>query len=192
MRKVAFYVLNGFAVLATLFISGYAFEDPGGWQAVGLMTAIVVPMALLGWLAWRFPEGMHAPLLAISLISVVVSWSQAYWQESWREFLNRTGPVLAIGTFALVFSLSVYSRHHDELFGGSLMVLVSVSPIAAVFIAGGAHLGLLGGSTSALLLPGVVIGLVYAVEGYVTRRNPTSRRGSRPGASVTGSTLGHA
>lgn len=192
MRKVAFYVLNGFAVLATLFISGYAFEDPGGWQGVGLMAGIVVPMVVLGLLAWRFPDGMHAPLLAISLISVVISWSQAYWQDSWREFLNRTGPVLATSTFALVFALSVYARYHDEFFGGVLMVIVAISPILAMFVVLGAHVGLLGGSTSAMLLPGVVIGFVYAVEGYLNRSNPTSRRGTKRGASVTGSTLGHA
>ncbi len=189
MRKVAFYVLNGFAVLATLFISGYAFEDPGGWQAVGMMSAFVLPMLVLGLLAWRFPAGMHAPLLALSLISVVISWSQAYWQESWRDFLNRTGPVLGIGTFALVFGLSVFARYHDELFGGSLMMLVAISPILAMFVALGAHASLLGGSTSALMLPGVIIGGVYAVEGYLDRRNP---RGTTPGASVTGSTWGHA
>lgn len=188
MRKVAFYVLNGFAVLATLFIAGYAFEDPGGWQALGGMAAWIVPMIVLGLLAWRFPEEMHAPLLVLSLISIVVSWSQAVWFQNWRDFLNTAGPVLSIGTFALVYALNVYARYHDELFAGSLMVVVAISPILSQFVGTGFHAGILGGSTGAMLMPGVLIGVIYAAEGFVDRRNAGTKRG----ASVTGSTWGHA
>lgn len=188
MRKVAFYVLNGFAVLATLFIAGYAFEDPGGWEAAATMAAWVVPMIALGLLAWRFPDGMHAPLLVMGFISAAISWTEAFWPDFWRDFLNKNGPVLSISAFAVVFALSVYARYHDELFGGLLMMLVAASPILAQFVTIGAHLGLLGGSTSAMLMPGVLIGVIYAAEGFVDRRNAGTKRG----ASVTGSTWGHA
>lgn len=184
MRKVAFYVLNGFAVLATLFISGYAFEDPGGWQAAGLTAAWVVPMIAIVLLAWRYPKVMRIPLVVLAGISVIVSASQAVWLEQWKDFLNRVGPVEAIASFVVVMGLNAYARYHDELLGGALMFAVAVTPIAALYFGTGMQRGILGGSTSALMLPGVIAGAAYIIDAELAR--PAQRKDFRRGASATG------
>lgn len=164
MRKVAFYVLNGFAVLAGLFISGYIFEDPGGWQAVGFTAAWVLPTLLAGVVAWRFGSSLRNPVIVLATISMIISGSQAVWSTWWRDVLNSLGPVEAMGMFAVVFGLNAYARYHDELLGGALMFGVALTPILAVFFGAGMHAGVLGGSTSALMMPGVVIGLAYVLD----------------------------
>ena len=188
MRKVAFYILNGFAVLAAAFISGYAFEDPGGWVAAAMTAAWVLPTIALGLLAWRYPTQMRTPLIALSAISMIVAASQAVWPHEWRDFLFRTGPVEAIATFGVVFGLNAFARYHDELLGGALMMLVALTPIAAVYFGSGLQRGVLGGSTSAMLLPGVVIGLVYVLDAELHKHahhDDVSGQVKR-GASATG------
>ena len=187
MRKVAFYILNGFAVLAALFISGYAFEDPGGWQAVGFMAAMVLPTVALAVLAWRFGPTLRTALIVLSGVSIIISATQAVWPHQWRDFLNSAGPVEAIATFGVVFGLNAFARYHDELLGGALMFIVALTPILAVFFGSGMVRGVLGGSTSAMMLPGVVVGLAYVLDVELNRHSHQSDVNNlKRGASATG------
>ncbi len=55
VTRIGAWGLVGFAALFGLVAAGYAFEEPGGWAAVGMVAAFVVPAAVLALVAWRWP-----------------------------------------------------------------------------------------------------------------------------------------
>jgi len=52
MRRVPFGLMAAFTLLFGLFAAGYAFEDPGGWQAIGMVAAVAVALPLLTFVAY--------------------------------------------------------------------------------------------------------------------------------------------
>jgi len=55
MTRVAFGLMVALTALFGLFAAGYAFEDPGGWQAWGIVAAVAVPLLALTFVAHRWP-----------------------------------------------------------------------------------------------------------------------------------------
>lgn len=55
LRIVGLVLISLFAAFGILFAAGYAFEDPGGWQGAAIVACMVVPLAVLTWLARSHP-----------------------------------------------------------------------------------------------------------------------------------------
>ena len=55
LRIVGLVLIPLFAVFGILFAAGHAFEDPGGRQGAAIVACMVVPLAVLTWLARRHP-----------------------------------------------------------------------------------------------------------------------------------------
>jgi hypothetical protein len=56
LKRSAFVLMALFTFVVTMFVAGEAFDDPGGWEAVGLVAGWVLPIVGLALLAWYRPE----------------------------------------------------------------------------------------------------------------------------------------
>ena len=157
-----------FTVLASLFIGGETFSDPGGWAAVGLVALWFVPMAILAAFAWRKPE-RALPLLG-GLTALVVAASVWYAADShaWRHFENAHGPVRAIAGFALSAALAALGFHRPRV-GGLLLLVGAGGPVVLSMLAtGGLHMASFVALSAPALLTAVLYLWAVAVEAGAT------------------------
>ncbi|MBC7290508.1 MAG: hypothetical protein H5T83_04100 [Actinotalea sp.] len=178
----------GLVVLATLFgvfAAGYAFQDPGGWLAVGLVAAYVVPAVGLGLVAWRWPERAM-----VTVVPVVVLVALPLFSDTVRGWFDEVGPVLALATGVAAVVLAILGLHRPGL-AGTLLIAVAAFIFVQLVIEANAvveepsPLGVLGTSGGVILLPMVVSGVLlliaYELERHAHRPAPTSR--VRPAAA---------
>lgn len=178
--RVAFWAMAVFAVLGSLFVAGYAFEDPGGWQAVGLVASWAVPMLVLAFVAWRWPSvGVWVMAGALVLVAGGLVWAVVE-ASAWHDFVNDVGPVPGIATFALGLPLAVLGLRRPTTAG---LMIVAVSVMAYVaFLASvedepGRGLGAsLSTSSTAMVAPFLVIGLLFLVGGLLEHYGGTGAR----------------
>jgi hypothetical protein len=174
LRWAAFAVMAAFTGFVALMVVGYTATDVGGWQAVGLIALVGVPVALLCLLAWWRPE-VALPVLAVaSLAPVAFGVLQLVDYERWSAWEDQHGPVslvLVVGVGAALAVLGL-SRPTEA---GLLMVAVVLVPLALEVVGAGAQwwrplsIGL-------VLVPVLVSGSLFLLAGREgAGRHPASR-----------------
>jgi hypothetical protein len=160
-RRAGLGWIVAFGVLGTLFIGGETIADPGGWEAAGLVSAWIVPMAAGCVLAW-FRPGIALPVLVVLLAGALVL-STWHW---------RAGPVDAIALFAVSISLGSLGWHRP---GRAGLLLLAEAVLAGVLSPGG--------SVAAAAIPAGVAGLLYLL-GASFEPKPASHSPARLGPDL--------
>ncbi|HET9648332.1 MAG TPA: hypothetical protein VFP34_08885 [Microlunatus sp.] len=161
MSIVALVLTALFSALGLLFALGYAWEDPGGWPAVLITAAVVLPLGGLTWLVAGAPRaGSWALQIGIAVYAIWALLSQ---------FVPLVeAPVIPIFALILAVPTAVLGLR-EPLRAGLLMLSLAVVPFVCLLIrlareAGpeGPSLGnLLGGSTGVVVVPlGVLAALM--------------------------------
>ena len=177
MRKilqiVALSLMGAIGLFMGMFIIGETLPDPGGWRGIGLVTLWLVPMVVVAAFAWVRPQ--WAQWLLVTLTAVVVGllvWS-AVAPQSWRDFENNNGPILAIAVFALAIPLTVLGWHRPLAAGSMLLLLGLTAPVALVIVS---VTGGINGEEAVvppqaaltlLMVPIIVIGTLLVLAGLV-------------------------
>lgn len=170
LRIVGLVLTSLFAAFGILFAAGYAFEDPGGWQGVALFACMVVPLAVLTWLARSHPAaGLRWVLVGAVLL---LAWAVL---ELFVDLVD--APVLPMATLVLSVPAAVLGLRNARR-GGELLLLIVAAPVVSVLarVLGereGPPLGAaLGGSTGVVVLPLLLFAGIFLVAAAVEPRHP--------------------
>ncbi len=182
IARIGAWGLVTFAALFGLFAAGYAFEDPGGWAAVAMVSAYAVPAAALAFVAWRWPQRAVVTVVPIVLV-VALSWAALpLFPDAVRGWLDHVGPVFAIATAVVAVALAVLGLHRPGLAGGLLLgvatfVFVQLALAANAFQEGPGPRGLLGTSGGVMLAPMAISGTLLLIAHRMARAPVGDRRG---------------
>jgi hypothetical protein len=127
IKYVAFGLMAAFVTLGSLFIAGYAFDDPGGWTAVGMTAAWLVPLLGLTFVAYKWPTAAVWVLVGALVLLVGTYGWYSLDTEWWRDLMDESGPVLGISAFALGLPMAVLGLRRP-LSAGLLLVAAAVIP----------------------------------------------------------------
>lgn len=176
LRSVALALAVTFSVFAGLFIIGETVDDPGGAAAAALIAAWLVPMGVLGVLAWRWPS------LAVWVLTIVVvaigfaTILHAIDPAAWRTFEDQRGPVRAVAVFVVTLPMALGAWRRPLVFG-ALLLVVGMLPIAVQLLAN--RPGGLGGATAAVSAPAAIVGALFLVsQWFALREQPGTRSSS--------------
>ncbi len=179
-------VALGFAGVATLFVGlfvvGETFTDPGGWRALLLVLAWLVPLVVLAAVAWYRPALAVPVLGAATLVSLAVAVWDAVDPNGWRSFEDTAGPVRGLLVFAVLAPTALLGWRRP-LTGGVLLLVQSAVPLLLAGLAGEGGFGHVG-SVQGLAAPALITGILFllaAAAGW-RRRPATGGPGPRPGA----------
>jgi hypothetical protein len=157
-----------FTVAFSLFAAGYASEDPGGLEAVGLVALWVVPLAVLVAVALLRPAAAWWILLALVGVAVLVAGWQLVDPRSLRDWEFEHGPVTAIASYVPLVPLALVGRSRP-LSAALMLLAVGVAPILAELRVAPFHMG----STQAVAVPMALTGVVLLVAALL---DPHPRR----------------
>ena len=169
LRRTAFTFMMAFGLLGTLFVAGYALDDPGGLTGIGMTAAWVLPMVTLGALALVRPD-TGAPVLTFATVMVLgFTLVDGIVGVVPRDDV---GPVAAITVFALAVALAALGLHRAKL-AGVLMVTTALVQLGATVLGAVVHgVGegpgpgaLLGSSSGVVVLPVLVAGAAFWLAG---------------------------
>lgn len=169
LRRTAFTFMMAFGLLGTLFVAGYALDDPGGLTGVGMTAAWVLPMVTLGALALVRPD-TGAPVLTFATVMVLgFTLVDGIVGVVPRDDV---GPVAAITVFALAVALAALGLRRAKL-AGVLMVVTALVQLGATVLGAVVHgVGegpgpgaLLGSSSGVVVLPVLVAGAAFWLAG---------------------------
>jgi hypothetical protein len=169
-KRVALSCVLGFAVLATLFVSGYAFEDPGGLEAWGLTAVWVLPMIGGSLWAWFSPRTVEPLLWVVTAAIVAMSTSMGLAPQAWQEFMDERGPVTAIAALVVGVCLAVWGYHRSARAAVAL-IAVAVSPLVGALLMADVGYAAAGGSTVVAVSPFLTCALLYLLAWRLNRRN---------------------
>jgi hypothetical protein len=155
-----------YSVLVSLFLIGETFDDPGGWDAVLLNLQWIVPLIALLIIAYINPRFARPLFIALSSVIVGMAFTQMIWTKEWQELKFQRGPVIGIATMVLCIALTIWARHKSSI-AGFLMVISAGFPILAEALMIGTLR--LGGSTAALTLPAVFVGILLMIADQVDK-----------------------
>lgn len=170
LSRLALVLTALFSALGLLFALGYAWEDPGGWPAVLITAAIMLPLGGLTWLAADAPRaGSWALQIGIALYAVWALLSQ---------FVPLVeAPVIPVFALILAVPTAVLGLR-EPLRAGLLMLSLAVVPFVCVLIRvaresgpEGPSLGaLLGTSTGVLVVPLAVLAALILTTAALDHR----------------------
>ena len=162
LRYVAFALMALFGLLGGVFIAGEAFADPGGWRAITMTAAWSIPLIALSVYAVRKPRAAGPLFVAATVLGALFT----VVDSAFGIVPRGAGPVGAVAIFVLAVALAFLGLHRAKL-AGLLMVGAGASLLAAT-------LGRWGGSSGAVALPILVLGLVFLLAAVL------DHQGSRP------------
>jgi hypothetical protein len=137
LRWLGFAVMAGFAGLAGLILVGYTASDPGGWQALGLVAAVGVPLALLCLLAYLRPS-VALPVLAVGVLAPVgFGVLQLLDYQRWNAWEDTHGPLGLVLLLAVAVPLAVLGLSRPRA-AGWLMLAAALAPVLLATIGAGA------------------------------------------------------
>ena len=142
-------------VAFSLFAAGYAFEDPGGLAAAGLVALWVVPLAVLVAVALLRPAAAWWILLALVGVAVAVAAWQVVDPWSLRDWEFEHGPVVPIASYVPLIPLALIGRARP-LSAGLMLLVVGVAPILAELRVAPFNMG----STQAVAVPMALTGVL--------------------------------
>lgn len=171
LRYVAFTLMALFGLFGGLFVAGYAFDDPGGWVAVGMTALWVLALLALSVFAIRRPVAAGPVFGWATALVVVFTLADSAFGIIPR---NDWGPVVAISVFTLGVALAFLGLHRATL-AGLLMVVAGLGQLAATVIGVAVHAtgdgpgpgAMLGGSSGVVVMPIMVVGLLFLLAGSV-------------------------
>jgi len=169
LRRTAFTFMMLFGLLGTLFVAGYALDDPGGPTGVGMTAAWVLPMVALTGLALLSPE-TGAPVLTFA--TVLVLGFTVFDSVVGIVPRDDVGPVAAITVFALAVALAALGLHRAKL-AGVLMIAAALVQVGATALGafvrtvgeGPGPGALLGSSSGVVVLPVLLAGIAFWLSG---------------------------
>ena len=161
LQRTGAAVMAVFTVLASIFIAGYALQDPGGNAGLLMTLAWVVPMLVLAVAAWFWPAPTAPLLLALASAFIAACVWLAFDPAALREFISENGPVIAVSVVALAFPAAVLGLQRAAL-AGWLLVALGVLPLLITVI------GRSGGVSS--LAAASVVPLIAGISYLVSAR----------------------
>jgi hypothetical protein len=106
------------------------------------------------------------PLLLLgTAVVVVMSLVDASDPMKWKDLWDAYGPVVGISGFAVSVPAAVYGYYHRARVAGLILAASCGVSLFAGLIMGTQEGPLVGGSTSAGVLPGLIAGLVLLIVG---------------------------
>jgi hypothetical protein len=173
LTLLSFALMATFVTLGSLFIAGYAFEDPGGWAAVGLVALWLVPLVVLTAVARLWVDAATWLLgIGLALVTVGSIWFALDF-DLWRDFMNDVGPVFGIACFVLGLPIAVLGLRR-QLSAGLMLVVLALMPYAAFLIGisdepwRGVGASLTTSSTISTV-PTLVVALLYLLAAFLGR-----------------------
>jgi hypothetical protein len=160
-----------FGIVAGLFIAGETSTDPGGWEAVLLITAWAVPLVALSIMALVRPD-LAAKVLPL-VLAVLGGWVIV---DSLVHVIDRDtwGPVGTISLFAVLIPCGLLGVHRAATAGWLLLAGAAtelMATVASMDRAGGQSVwSALGGSTGVMVLPFLVMALLFLAAAAAERR----------------------
>jgi hypothetical protein len=182
--------MAAFTVLFGLFITGYAFEDAGGWTAVGSVAVWLVPLLVLTAVAYLWPDVARWVLLGVvALVSAEYLYG-AVDPQGMRTVMDTVGPVLGISAFVLGMPLATLGWHRPA-WGGGLLVATTALVFGSflLVIRGEPWLGLgaaLTTSSTVVCTPFLVVGVLLLIAAAVGHRGPEQRNAQPPAPTPVG------
>lgn len=183
-RRLAFSLAVVLALLGSLFVAGYAVEDPGGWQSVGIVASYLLPMLALAAAARLWPS-VAGWVMAGALALLAGSWT---WYvvdtEAWTELMDDVGPILGVAMLVVLLPLGVLGLRRP-LAAGLMLAGAAVLSYTA-FVASVSDEPWYGvadsltTSRTVLCAPMLLIGLLFLLAALFGRRDRTSPAGSGP------------
>lgn len=154
-----------YVAFAALFLIGETVGDPGGWRAVGLIAAWLVPLVGLSALAFYRPSAA-LPTLAVAMVAPVGLglWAMVDF-EAWRDWQDRVGPVPLVPVVVLGAALAVAGLSRTSV-AGWLMVTVTVVPVVLATLGSGSQRGF-ALSVGLISAPVLISGLLYVWAGQL-------------------------
>ena len=163
LRLTGFWLVVGVTGFFGLFVVGEMAGDPGGWTAVWLIAACVLPLAACCLVAWRWPVAGTWLLAVLTAALLAVDVWVAISPGALREFEDRTGPVQAVAVFAVGAAVAVLGLRRTRVAGILLVLLGAGAWVSGIGgVGGGAALAIVG---APLLLGGVLYLVSAAVAG---------------------------
>jgi hypothetical protein len=175
VKRARFLKWAGFTLMALstfffgAFVVGETFTDPGGWKAVGLVAAWVVPLAMLAAVAWYRP-GWAVRICAV-LTAAVIGMS------IWFAVSPRgKGPSDVVLTFALTAAIALLGLKRTAA-AGVLLLIAGIVPVAVSSLRFGGY-----GSLAAVSSAPAITGVLYLLSAHmVGRAAPPARADAGPG-----------
>ena len=190
LRLTGFWLVAGVTGFFGLFLVGEMASDPGGWTAVWLIAACVVPLAACCLLAWRRPDAGTWLLAVLTAALLAVDVWVAISPGALRDLEDRTGPVQAVAIFAVAVAVAVLGLRRTRVAGIMLVLLGAGSWVSGIGgVGGGAALAILGGP---LLLGGVLYLVSAAVVGRARPVGPPPDRSGGEGVEDRADAVGEA
>lgn len=170
VRLVGFYMMMGFAVLGSAWITGEAMTEPGGSKGVIITVAWALPMIAASLLAWKFPR-IALPVLTLAVLAIMAMsvWQYVEWNW-WVDFMDRNGPILTVAVFATSVPIAVYGRFHSDRMGAIGLLLIGLVPWLLSSFARGWQSLFTTSSAQVFSSPAVVTGLLYIWSAYLVRK----------------------
>ena len=154
LQRTGAAVMAVFTVLASIFIAGYALQDPGGNAGLLMTLAWVVPMLVLAVAAWFWPAPTAPLLLALASAFIAACVWLAFDPAALREFISENGPVIAVSVVALAFPAAVLGLQRAAL-AGWLLVGLGVLPLLITVIGRSGGVSSLAAASVAPLIAGI-------------------------------------
>lgn len=186
IQRIGSWGLVGIAALFGLFAAGYAFEDPGGWAAVGMVVSFLAPTGLFGAIAWRWPHRAGVTVVPFVVAITLVWILLPVFPDELREWFDRVGPVFAMTTTVAAVVLAILGLRRPVLAGGLLIGIALFIFTQLVLAADALHegpgpWGLLGTSGGVMLRPMAVAGaLLLAGHWLEQHERPAAAHRAHP------------
>lgn len=172
LRRATFVSLVAFVLGASatlffaLFAIGEEFATPGGWRALWLTAAWVLPTAVLAVVAWWLPRTSIAILGVLVLGAIAMAIGSTAATYEWLTFEDEWGPVRALAALALLLPLTVLGMREPLWAGLMLIGLWLVPQIFAVATVGGAVDAVLATPLMILSTPGLYVGIMLLLVAW--------------------------
>ena len=150
-----------FSILAGLFASGYAMDDPGGLAGFGFVLAIFLPIVFGSLLAWKLPQAAYPILAAVTVLAVAFGAWQLIDPLTLRDLENRVGPISAIGSFITMVPIALVWRYRTWP-AALMMLLIALAGLLPEFRSG-MHFGSSASVAVPMLLEAALLGLAAAL-----------------------------
>lgn len=163
LRTLGFALTAAFAGFCGLIVIGYTVSDVGGWTAVGLIAAAVVPLAVLCLVAYRWPSVAVPVLAVVACVPIGFGVMEMLDYGRWSDWEDRTGPVSLVLVLLAAVPIAVLGLSRPAA-AGWLLLAATVLPILLPAVGAGSEwwaplsIGL-------LLLPLVASGVLFLLAG---------------------------
>lgn len=162
LRVFSFTLVLLLGLGVALFIASETITDPGGWQAVGLIAIWGVPLLVLSLLAVTWPdlatEALVPLLVLVATFAVADAAIDLIDHDTW-------GPAGTIAVFTVGIPCGLLGWRHAAR-AGWMLIGASAIQFVAVLTQLARNEGepirsALGGSSGALVLPFLVLGVLF-------------------------------